>query len=53
MTWSDAVLARAEGDGLLVQRKLNGDPAIVASDNHEEPQRIISQGKRPRELCAR
>ena len=46
MSWADAILARAVGDGLLAQKKLDGDTTIIASDNHEELQRIISQGRR-------
>jgi hypothetical protein len=47
MTWSDAVLAVSVVDGLLAQRKLDGDSTIIANDDREELQRIISQGKRP------
>ena len=46
MSFAYSILSRAVGDGLLAERKLNGDPTIIASDNHEELQRIISQGKR-------
>ncbi len=46
MTWADAVASRAVQDGLLAERKLRGDPDIIATDDREELQRIISQGKR-------
>ena len=45
MTWSDAVIAISVGDGLLAQRKLDGDTTITATDDREELQRIVSQGK--------
>lgn len=46
MTWADAIASRAVQDGLLAQRKLDGDQTIVATDDHDELQRIVSQGKR-------
>jgi hypothetical protein len=33
-------------DGLLAQRKLDGDKDVLATDDHEELQRLVSQGKR-------
>ena len=46
MTWADAVATRAVQDGLLAQRKLDGDANIIATDDHDQLQRIVSQGKR-------
>ncbi len=46
MTWADAVASGAVQDGLLAQRKLDGDPDIIATDDHDELRRIVSQGKR-------
>jgi len=46
MTWADFIAARTVQDGLLAQRKLDGDPDIIAPDDHDELQHIVSQGKR-------
>ena len=46
MSWADSIAAGAVQDGLLAQRRLDGDPDVLATDDHEELQRIISQGKR-------
>ena len=45
MSWSDAVLGMAVTDGLLAQRKLDGDTTIIAPDDPQVLQAIISQGK--------
>ena len=46
MSWSDAVLGMAVTDGLLAQRKLDGEKTIIAPDDPETLQAIVSQGKR-------
>ena len=46
MSWADSIATGAVQDGLLAQRKLDGDPDIIATDDHEELLRIGSQGKR-------
>ena len=53
MTWSEALLARAVQEGLYAQRKLDGDPSTIGPDDHEELQRIVSQGKRAESLLRR
>ncbi len=45
MTWADAIASIAVQDGLLAQRKLDGDPDIIATDDHDELQYIVSRGK--------
>jgi hypothetical protein len=45
MSFAYSILCRAVSDGLLAQKKLEGDTTIMASDNHEGLQRIVSQGK--------
>ncbi len=45
MSWSDALLSIALIDGLLAQRKLDGDTTIYAPDDPQVLQAIISQGK--------
>jgi len=47
MTWADAMLGIAVKDGLLAQRKLDGDQTIFAPDDPQILQAIVSQGKRP------
>ena len=39
-------LTRAVIDGLLAQRKMDGDPEIIAPDDWETLEWIIRQGKR-------
>lgn len=46
MTWADSVAARAVTDGLLARRKLDGDVTVMAPENRDVLQAIISQGKR-------
>jgi hypothetical protein len=46
MAYADSIACRAIKDGLLAERKLHGDPDVFATDDREELQRIISQGRR-------
>ena len=39
-------LTRAVIDGLLAQRKMDGDPEVIASDDYKVLDAIIAQGKR-------
>jgi len=39
-------LTRAVIDGLLAQRKMDGNPEVIASDDWRTLERIIAQGKR-------
>ncbi len=50
MTYADSIACRAIKDGLLAERKLHGDPDVIATSDHEELQHLISQGKRMEEL---
>lgn len=45
MTYAEAILSRAVMDGILAQRKLNGDASISGPDDHDQLQALISQGK--------
>lgn len=45
MSYSDALLSRAITDGLLAQRKLDGE-VIYGPSDPDELQAIVSQGKR-------
>jgi hypothetical protein len=45
MSWSEAMLGIAVADGLLAQRKVDGDKTIFAPDDPQVLQAIISQGK--------
>ncbi len=53
MSWSDAVLGMAVTDGLLAQRKLDGDTTIIAPDDPQTLQAIVSQGKRSEGILRR
>ena len=53
MSWSDAVLGMAVTDGLLAQRKLDGDTTIIAPDDLQILQAIVSQGKRAEGILRR
>jgi len=53
MSWSDAVLGMAVTDGLLAQRKLDGDQTIFAPDDPQVLQAIVSQGKRSEGILRR
>ncbi len=44
MSYSDALLARAVTDGLLAQRKLDGE-LIYGPTDHDELQSLVSQGR--------
>ncbi|MBM4463859.1 MAG: hypothetical protein FJ012_11155 [Chloroflexi bacterium] len=46
MSYALAMLGIAVSDGLMAQRKLDGDPDIIATDDPRELQAIVSQGKR-------
>jgi hypothetical protein len=45
MSYDLMILGVAVGDGLLAQRKLDGDTSIIAPDAHDHLQAIVSQGK--------
>jgi hypothetical protein len=45
MSFAEAMLGIAITDGLLAQRKLDGDKTIYAPDDPQVLQAIISQGK--------
>jgi hypothetical protein len=45
MTYDLMILGRAVGDGLLAQRKLDGDTTVIAPEDHDQLQAIVSQGK--------
>lgn len=51
--YGKGALLRAIIDGLYAQRKLNGDPDIIAKDDPEFLQAVIAQGKRAEEMCRR
>ena len=53
MSWSDAVASMAVIDGLLAQRKVDGDKTIYAPDDPQVLQAIISQGKRAEGILRR
>jgi len=53
MTFADALASIAVQDGLLAQRKLDGDPDIIATDDHDELQYLVSRGKRMESLLLR
>ena len=53
MSWSDAVASMAVIDGLLAQRKVDGDKTIYAPDDPQVLQAIISQGKRSEGILRR
>jgi len=38
-------------DGILAQRKLNGDPDVIATDDRDTLEATISQGKRIEAFC--
>ena len=46
MSFAEAMLGIAVSDGLLAQKKLDGDTTIYAPDDPQVLQAIISQGKR-------
>ena len=46
MSYDLMILGIAVADGLLAQRKMDGDPHIIATDEPRELQAIVSQGKR-------
>jgi hypothetical protein len=50
LTYADSLATRAVKDGLLAQKKLDGDTTVMAPDSHEELQRLVSQGKRMESL---
>lgn len=45
MSYDLMILGRAVGDGLLAQRRLDGDTTVIAPEDHGQLQAIISQGK--------
>jgi hypothetical protein len=45
MSFGEAMLGIAVTDGLLAMRKLDGDQTIIAPDDPQVLQAIISQGK--------
>jgi len=53
MSWADAVASMAVIDGLLAQRKVDGDKTIFAPDDPQVLQAIISQGKRSEGILRR
>ena len=38
-------------DGILAQRKLNSDPDVIATDDRDTLEAIVSQGKRIEASC--
>jgi len=46
LSWADSLATRAVIDGLLAQRKVDGDMTIIAPGDPQVLQAIISQGKR-------
>ncbi|MBM4463833.1 MAG: hypothetical protein FJ012_11020 [Chloroflexi bacterium] len=53
MSYALAMLGIAVSDGLMAQRKLDGDPDIIATDDPRELQAIVSQGKRAEAILRR
>lgn len=53
MTWAEAMLGIAVKDGLLAQRKQDGDQTIFAPDDPQILQAIVSQGKRAEGILRR
>jgi hypothetical protein len=53
MSFGEAMLGIAITDGLLAQRKLDGDKTIIAPDDPQVLQAIISQGKRSEGMVRR
>jgi hypothetical protein len=53
MTFTEAMLGIAVTDGLLAMRKLNGDKTIIAPEDPQVLQAIISQGKRAEGILRR
>ena len=51
--YGKGALLRAMIDGLFAQRKLKGDPDIIASDDPDVLRSIVAQGKRAEESCRR
>ena len=53
MSFAEAMLGIAVTDGLLAQRKVDGDKTIYAPDDPGVLQAIISQGKRAEGILRR
>ena len=53
MSFAEAMLGIAVSDGLLAQRKVDGDKTIYAPDDPQVLQAIISQGKRSEGILRR
>ena len=51
--YGKGALNRAIVDGLFAQRKLDGDPDIIAKDDPEFLRAVVAQGKRAEEVCRR
>lgn len=49
--YKDGALYRAMVDGILAQRKLNGDPTAYGPDNPSVLTALVNQGKRVEEKC--
>jgi hypothetical protein len=53
MSFAEAMLGIPVSDGLLAQKKLDGDTTICAPDDPQVLQAIISQGKRSEGILRR
>ena len=53
MSYDLMILGIAVADGLLAQRKLDGDTSIIAPDDPAHLQAIVSQGKRAEGILRR
>ena len=49
--YNTGILLRAMIDGILAQRKLDGDPDVIATDGRDTLEAIVSQGKRIEASC--
>lgn len=53
MAYKTGILAKDIKEGLYAQRKLDGDPAIISTDNPDILKAIVAQGKRAEAICRR
>ena len=51
--YKDGALYQAIADGLIAQRKLNGDPTAHGPDDPKVLRALVAQGKRVEETCHR
>ena len=49
--YNTGILLRAMIDGIVAQRKLDGDSSIIATNDIDALKRIVSQGKRIEASC--